>query len=345
MIDPRGDGVSESDSPATNGGANQGRGAEDRRPLLRVRGLKTYFRTGGRWFGETEWLRAVDGVDLDIARGEVLGVVGESGSGKTTLGRSILGLVEPVEGTIRFDGTDLTVLNRKEMRRLRRRIQVIFQDPHAALNPRMQVQQLVGEPLLFHGIVPEEELEVRVTELLRKVGLGPTFLRRYPHQMSGGQLQRVSIARALAPEPELLVADEPVSGLDVSVQADILGMMSRLQDREGIAMLFIAHDLPVVERVADRVAVMYLGQIVERAPVGRLIGEPLHPYTQALLSAVPGAGGRRVRLKGEAPSQTEEIAGCPFASRCPEAREHCRRDPPPPLEEKAPGHFAACHYR
>lgn len=332
-------------SEADGSGAKRAVSRERAEPLLRVRGLRTHFPVGGRWLGETEWLRAVDGVDLDIERGEVVGLVGESGSGKTTLGRSILRLVEPREGTIRFDGTDLTGLSKGELRRLRRHIQVIFQDPHAALNPRMQVVQLVAEPLRFHGVVPGEAVEERAAELLRDVGLGPSFRHRYPHQLSGGQLQRVAIARAIAPEPKLLVADEPVTALDVSVQAEILGLLNRLREEAGIAMLFIAHDLPVVERVADRVAVMYLGRIVERAPTARLMERPLHPYTQALLSAVPSVEGERVRLEGQPPSQTGEIIGCPFASRCPEARERCRRSPAPPLEEKEPGHVASCHYR
>lgn len=255
-------------------------------PLLEVRDLRTYFPRGGRWFGAREWVKAVDGVDLDVGRGEVVGVVGESGSGKTTLGRSVLRLVEPTGGSIVFDGVELRSLRRREMRAMRRRMQIVFQDPYRSLSPRMQIGQFIAEPLRLHGIVPDGEVETRVAELLARVGLEPYFMWRYPHEMSGGQRQRIAIARALAMEPEFLVADEPISALDVSVQAQVLGLLLDLQRREGIAMLFITHDLAVVERIADRVAVMYQGKIVETGDPERVLSRPEHPYTQRLLRAV-----------------------------------------------------------
>ncbi len=317
-------------------------------PLLAVEGLETRFPFGGRWFGERGWVRAVDGVDLELRRGEVLGLVGESGSGKTTLGRSIVRLVEPTNGSVRFDGEEVLRLSRREMRSVRRRMQVVFQDPYAALSPRMQIRRILSEPIRLHGLVERRDEEREVARLLRQVGLEPYFMHRYPHEMSGGQRQRIAIARAIGPEPELLVADEPVSALDVSVQAQVLEILLDLQRRQGIAMLFISHDLSVVERISDRIAVMYLGRIVEEAPAGDLIARPLHPYTQALVSSVPdpGTGRRRERkrLRGSPPSSTEPIAGCPFASRCPEVQEICRRERPH-LETKVDGHAAACHFR
>lgn len=254
-------------------------------PLLQVHDLRTHFPLGGRWLGAREWIRAVDGVDLDVRRGEVLGVVGESGSGKTTLGRSVLRLVEPSGGAVRFDGVNLLALGRREMRAMRRRMQIVFQDPYRSLSPRMQIRQFIAEPLRLHRIVPESAIDGRVAELLTRVGLETYFMWRYPHEMSGGQRQRIAIARALALEPEFLVADEPVSALDVSVQAQILGLLLDLQRREGIAMLFITHDLAVVERIADRVAVMYGGKIVEMGETERVLTEPEHPYTRRLLAA------------------------------------------------------------
>ena len=314
--------------------------------ILSVRGLKTHFPVGRGWTGSRATLRAVDGVDLDLHRGEVLGLVGESGSGKTTLGRSVLRLVEPTEGSIRLDGVDFRALRGWELRRARRRCQMVFQDPYASLSPRMQIGQIVAEPLRLHALVPPDRVRDRVVELLDRVGIEPYFVHRYPHEMSGGQRQRIAIARALALEPELIVADEPVSALDVSVQAQILGIFLDLKRREGIAMLFVSHDIGVVERIADRIGVMYRGLVVEMAPTDTLIAAPMHPYTQALLSAVPSAAPgerrKRIRLQGEPPRATEELVGCPFASRCPLVEDLCRRVTPP-LDEKAPGHAAACH--
>jgi oligopeptide/dipeptide ABC transporter ATP-binding protein len=293
-------------------------------------------------------VRAVDGVDLEVRNGEVLGVVGESGSGKTTLGRSILRLVEPTVGEIDFDGVDVRAQEGRELRALRRRMQIVFQDPYASLSPRMPVGRFIAEPLLLHRIVPRKDARERVIELLRQVGLEAYFADRYPHEMSGGQRQRVAIARALASEPDFVVADEPVSALDVSVQAQVLGILLGLQHERGIAMLFISHDLRVVARIADRIAVMYRGRIVETGETESVMEEPLHPYTQALLSAVPQPDpGRRVprtRLAGEPSSVSGLTVGCPFAGRCPEKREICLESAPP-LEAKRPGRLVACHFR
>ncbi len=265
------------------------------RTLLSVSGLKTYFPFGDRWLGQRQWIRAVDGVNFTIKRGEVLGLVGESGSGKTTLGKSLLRLVEPTAGTIHFDGVDLLALNGRAFRALRRRMQMIFQDPYGSLNPRMQVKQIIAEPLRYHQMVPKHQVEERVASLLARVGMEAYFMHRYPHEFSGGQRQRIGIARALALEPDFIVADEPVSALDVSVQAQILNIFLELQRKEGIALLFISHDLAVVERVADRIAVMYQGKIVEEAETDRLISRPQHPYTRSLLAAVPSADSDRKR--------------------------------------------------
>jgi oligopeptide/dipeptide ABC transporter ATP-binding protein len=310
--------------------------------LLSVRGLEKWFSRGRG----APPVRAVDGVDADLRAGEVLGLVGESGSGKTTVGRCILKLIEPSAGTIRFDGTDLRSLGGRALRQTRRRLQMVFQDPYSSLNPRMQVGQIVSEPLRVHRATPRSDMGERVRELLGRVDLSEDFAGHYPHEMSGGQRQRVAIARALALEPELIVADEPVAALDVSVQAQILGIFLDLKKHHGIAMLFISHDIAVVERIADRIAVMYAGRIVEEASTKRLLARPLHPYTRALLAAVPVAGAAepppRLRLRGEPPPPSVTLSGCPFASRCPLVEDRCRVEAPT-IEEKAPGHVTACH--
>jgi peptide/nickel transport system ATP-binding protein/oligopeptide transport system ATP-binding protein len=313
--------------------------------LLEVRGLETHFPLGKGWAGKRELVRAVDGVDFDLGRGKVLGLVGESGSGKTTLGRSVLRLVEPTAGTIRFEGQDIRALKGHRLRQMRRRLQIVSQDPYASLSPRMQIGQIVAEPIKLHRIVPAAETKDRVLELLSRVGIEPYFYHRYPHEMSGGQRQRIAIARALSLEPDLIVADEPVSALDVSVQAQILNIFLDLKRRDGIAMLFISHDVSVVERIAGRIAVMYRGLILEQAETDALIRNPLHPYTKALLSAVPtarpGEKRKRIRLRGEPPSATEELRGCAFASRCPIVKDRCRESIPA-LEQRGNGREVAC---
>lgn len=297
-------------------------------PLLIVRDLKTYFPVGRGFFGGgRKIVRAVDGVSFSLRRGRTLGLVGESGSGKTTLGRTILRLVPATGGRVEFDGQDVFSLPGREMKRLRRRMQIIFQDPASSLNPRMTVQDIVSEPLKVHGLLARRQRHERVAELLRRVGLAPEYARRYPHEFSGGQRQRIGIARALAAGPEFLVCDEPVSALDVSIQAQILNLLCDLREELRLSYLFIAHNLAVVQHIADEVAVMYLGRIVEIAPAAALLGpegRPRHPYTEALLSAVPvarpGAGTPRIPLAGEVPSPIHPPAGCPFHPRCPLTR-------------------------
>ena len=314
--------------------------------LLQVRGLKAHFPLGKGWAGKRDWVRAVDGVDLDLRCGEVLGLVGESGSGKTTLGRTVLRLVEPTQGTIEFDGVDLRTLKGSRLRQMRRRLQIVFQDPYASLSPRMQIGQIVAEPLRLHNIVPREEIRSRVLELLERVGIEPYFYHRYPHEMSGGQRQRIAIARALSLEPELIVADEPVSALDVSVQAQILNIFLELKRRDGIAMLFVSHDVSVVERIADRIAVLYRGLILEQADTDSLIQKPLHTYTKALLSAIPipdpDSGRERIILTGDVPNPINPPDACRFSPRCKYATEVCR-SVAPELNDVGAEHLVACH--
>jgi oligopeptide/dipeptide ABC transporter ATP-binding protein len=317
-------------------------------PLVSVRGLTKHFpiRTGilQRVTGA---VKAVDNVSFDVARGETLALVGESGCGKTTTGRSLLRLIEPTSGAVSYDGTDLMALKGESLRRMRRHLQIIFQDPYGSLNPRMTVGAAIKEGLIVHQLAEGAEADRRVARLLDEVGLRPEYAARYPHEFSGGQRQRVGIARALAVEPSFIVCDEPVSALDVSVQAQVVNLLRDLQQQRGLSYLFIAHDLAVVAHMADRVAVMYLGRIVELAPRKALFATPRMPYTKALLSAVPvpvpGAERPRILLPGDPPSPANPPSGCVFHPRCP----HPLKDATcthvvPPLEEKAPGHFVAC---
>ena len=318
--------------------------------LLEVQHLVKHFAVGGGMFSApTGQVRAVDDVSFTIHRGETVGLVGESGCGKTTTGRCILQLERPTSGRILFEGIDLTTLDQAALRTVRRKVQVIFQDPYSSLNPRMTIGQILAEPLKVHGIVPDKaKREARVRELLEQVGLLPQHARRYPHQLSGGQRQRVGIARALAMEPALIVCDEPVSALDVSIQAQIINLLEDLQKRLGLTYLFIAHDLSVVRHISDRVVVMYLGKVVEVADRQALYEDPLHPYTRALLSAVPipdpalEARREHTVLRGEVPSPLNPPPGCVFHPRCPHAAARCNTEVPQ-LREIKPGHRGACH--
>ncbi len=315
--------------------------------LLVVQGLKKYFAIGGGFLrGNPIFLKALDGVDLSVKSGETFGLVGESGCGKTTLGRCILRLEDPTEGRIFFDGRDILACDRRQLQAARRDMQIIFQDPYSSLNPRKKVRRIIGEAFTVHRTLSKKEREQRVNELANLVGIRPEQIDRYPHEFSGGQRQRICVARALALNPKLIIADEPVSALDVSIQAQILNLLVELQKQFSLTYLFISHDLSVVRHLCDRVAVMYTGRIVELAFAGDLFHQPLHPYTRALLSAVPKTNSRkqdkRFHLQGEVPSQISPPGGCSFHPRCSERKDICALQRPG-LIENEPGHWVACH--
>jgi oligopeptide/dipeptide ABC transporter ATP-binding protein len=319
--------------------------------LVEIRNLKEYFPIkGGIVFDRTiSNVHAVDDVSFNLRAGETLGLVGESGCGKSTLARCVLRLLEPTGGTVSFNGRDISHVGRRKLRPLRREMQMIFQDPYASLNPRKRIGQIVGDPMRLHGAVSREQAKPRVQELLERVGMNPEHYNRFPHEFSGGQRQRIGIARALALSPKLIVADEPVSALDVSIQAQIVNLLGDLQDDFGLTYMFVAHDLSVVRHVSDRVAVMYLGKIVEVSPADELYAKPIHPYTVALLSAVPIPDPRanqqrqRVVLQGDVPSPIDPPSGCRFRTRCPRATDICT-NVEPPLVDYGDGHLGACHH-
>ena len=315
--------------------------------LISIQNLKVHYRTGGGLFKETKHVKAVDGVSLDIKKGETLGLVGESGCGKSTLGKALLRLTEPTGGKVIYNGKDLAHLKQNQMRDQRKNLQMIFQDPYASLNPRMTVGQIIGEPIRTFGLSQGGSVEAKVQDLMETVGLSRRFIKRYPHEFSGGQRQRIGIARALAVDPEFIVADEPISALDVSIQAQIMNLMERLQKEKNLTYLFISHDLRAIRHVGDRVAVMYLGKIVELGDAKEVYREPLMPYTKALISAVPvpdpkiEAKRERIILTGDVPSPINPPRGCHFHTRCPHAIEECKKIEPV-LAEIKPAHYAAC---
>ena len=315
--------------------------------MISVRNLKMYFPVGGSLFEKRKTLKAVDDVSFDLYPGETFGLVGESGCGKTTVGRTIVRLYQPTAGQILLDGTDIAPLNEKEVLPYRSRMQMIFQDPYASLNPRMTVASIVGEPLRYQGM-NAKDIDDRVRELVECVGLKEDHLNRYPHEFSGGQRQRIGIARALASKPDFIVCDEPISALDVSIQAQIINMLEELQARFGMTYLFVSHDLSMVRHISKRVAVMYLGHIVEMAPVNELYANMLHPYTRALMSAVPIADpdaaekSKRIVLQGDVPQPINPPSGCPFRTRCPYADKACAEQIPA-LKDMGGGHMVACH--
>ena len=318
--------------------------------LLKVVDLKMHFPIyRGVFQRQVGAVHAVDGVSFDVKRGETLGLVGESGCGKSTTGRAILQLYKPTAGEVIFEGTDLVGLKREEMRWMRRQMQMIFQDPYASLNPRMTVEDIVGEPLVVHNAATGKEIQERVAHLLELVNLSPSFASRYPHEFSGGQRQRIGVARALALQPSFIICDEPISALDVSIQAQVVNLLEELQEQFNLTYLFIAHDLSMVRHISKRVAVMYLGIIVELAERDELYRQPLHPYTQALLSAVPipdpvaDSRRKRVILEGDVPSPVNPPSGCRFRTRCPIAEKICA-EVQPEFRQLKPGHFSACHF-
>ncbi|UTR12758.1 dipeptide ABC transporter ATP-binding protein [Evansella sp. LMS18] len=318
--------------------------------LLEVKGLKKYFDVSEGWFKRNkQYLRAVDGVDFYVKPGETLGIVGESGCGKSTTGNLIMRLLEPTEGEIIFDGVDLSKLSAEELRKKRADIQMIFQDPFSSLNPRMRVYDIIAEPLITHKDMKKDELEKRVLELMDLVGLDRSYAQRYPHEFSGGQRQRIGIARAIALNPKLIICDEPVSALDVSIQSQILNLMAKLQKELNLTFIFIAHGLPAVKHISDRIAVMYLGKVVEITTKEKLFNKPMHPYTAGLVSAVPLADPtlrdkkNRVILQGDMPSPANPPSGCRFHTRCPYAQEKCITDVPE-LIEREDEHHVACHF-
>ncbi len=342
--------MSAAEAASTRSAASERPAAAPAEPLIELRGVEVHFPVyHGIVFRKiVNWVRAVDGIDLAIYPGETLGLVGESGCGKSTTGRAILQLYHPTAGQVLFRGRDLTQLSRRAMRPMRRHLQIIFQDPYASLNPRMTVGDIIAEPIRRHRIVPRRQVPRRVQELMETVGLSPRYVKRYPHEFSGGQRQRIGVARALAVEPDFIVCDEPISALDVSIQAQILNLMSDLQRQFNLTYLFIAHDLAAVRHISDRIAVMYLGRIVEIADWRAIYDTPRHPYTQALLSAVPVADPRversrqRILLRGDVPSPLNPPSGCAFRTRCPHAAPRCA-EVRPALTEVAPGHQVACH--
>lgn len=315
--------------------------------LLEVKGLKQYYPAKGDFGQKIGYVKAVDGVDFEVRRGEVFGIVGESGCGKSTLGKSICKLIEPTEGSIVLDGEEISKYSPKQMRPIRKKVQMVFQDPYASLNPRMSVRDIIAEPLIIHGLgKTKQELDKRVIELLRQVGLDDYHANRYPHEFSGGQRQRIGIARALAVEPQLIIADEPVSALDVSIQSQVLNLMNQLKNDHHLTYIFVAHDLSVVEHISDRVGVMYLGDFVEVADKYNLYQNPLHPYTKALLSAVPipdpKAKKERVLLEGTIPSALNPPGGCKFHTRCTYCMERCKTETPGKYQV-SDDHYVYCH--
>lgn len=315
--------------------------------LLSVKDLCQYYKVNKGMFGKAQFVKAVDGVSFDVYKGEVFGIVGESGCGKSTLGKTICKLIEPTSGTIKFDGRDITHLSNKEMRDVRKDMQMVFQDPYASLNPRMSVRNIVAEPLKIHGLdTSREETDEKVIALLQKVGLDAYHAVRYPHEFSGGQRQRIGIARAIAVTPKLVIADEPVSALDVSIQSQVLNLMNKLKREMGLTYIFVAHDLSVVEHISDRVGVMYLGNFVEIADKKTLYSNPMHPYTQALLSAVPipdpTVKRERIILQGNIPSPLNAPKGCKFHTRCPKAMDICA-SVPPEKKQVDDNHCVYCH--